>query len=167
MVSDCHRTHTCFRRALIPGRVRTYTLDGLRSAIDWLAATGKGAHLSYRALHDQGVLVIEPKGPLSDADFDRLAAVVDPWIEGAGDLKGLVIHAAKFPGWEDLGSFLQHMRFVRGHHKKVARVALAMDGAMIQRLAGIGDHFIAAEVKPFATDDLDQAITWAAGTDAT
>ena len=49
-------------------------------------------------LADQAVLVLTPAGPLTAADFTRIAAMVDPYIEQHGKLKGLLIHASSFPG---------------------------------------------------------------------
>jgi hypothetical protein len=111
---------------------------------------------------ERGVLLIEPHGRLRAEDFDALDAAADAWIESADrSLRGVVVHARQFPGWENLGSLLRHVRFVRDHHRKIRRVALAVDGAVAQIAPALVDHFVHAELKQFGADDLEPAIVWA------
>jgi hypothetical protein len=74
-----------------------------------------------------------------------------------------VIHARRFPGWENLGALMKHVRFVRDHHRKIARIALAADSAMASVAPSVAEHFVKAEVKAFRYDELDRAIAWAGG----
>jgi SpoIIAA-like len=109
------------------------------------------------------VMVVEVRQALRAQDFDALALTADTWIEAHGELQGLVIHAREFPGWENLAGLLRHVRFVRDHQRKVERVALAADSKLAGLAPGIAEHFVEAEVKSFAYDELDNAIAWAAG----
>jgi hypothetical protein len=145
---------------LMPCPVRVLHVAERQQAIDWLAAPADG-RLAHRVLADRGVLVIEPNGPLGAEDFDALAAVVDPWIEQAGALRGIVVHARAFPGWQNFGSFIRHVRFVREHHRKARRVALAVDGKVAELVPTFADVFVSAEIRRFAYDDEERAITWA------
>jgi len=77
--------------------------------------------------------------------------------------QGRVIHAREFPGWENVGSFLRHLQFVRDHHRKVKRIALAADAKLASLAPKVAEHFIQAEVKSFGYDELDSAIAWAGG----
>jgi hypothetical protein len=63
-------------------------------------------------MKDNGVLVLHPHGPLQRGDFDKVANVIDPWIESHKNLNGLVIAVPKFPGWENFGSFVRRVRSV-------------------------------------------------------
>jgi hypothetical protein len=72
-----------------------------------------------------------------------------------------VIHTREFPGWENLGSLIQHVRFVRDHHRRVGRVALASDSRLADLAPRLAEHFVQAEVRRFGYDDLDAAIMWA------
>ncbi len=132
-------------------------------AIAWLTSLPEGAAVSYRLIPESGVIVVDVKQPLRAQDFDALAFTADTWIEAHGDLQGIVIHAREFPGWENLGSFLRHIRFVRDHHRKVKRIALAVDTKLASLAPKVAEHFIQAEVKNFRYDELDSAIAWAAG----
>lgn len=113
-------------------------------------------------LADQAVLVLTPAGPLTAADFTRIAAVVDPYIEQHGKLKGLLIHASSFPGWDDFAALVSHLRFVRDHHKKIERIAVATDSAVLSTLPRIASHFVAAKVRHFDYADRGAALRWLA-----
>jgi hypothetical protein len=146
---------------LMPCPVRVFDNGQWQEALAWLTSSEAGRGLTHRMLQERGVLVVEPHGPLRSADFDALALTVDPWIESHGELRGLVVHAREFPGWESLGSFLRHLRFVRDHHRRVRRVALCAGGKLAPLVPPLAEHFVAAEVRHFDDDELDRAITWA------
>ena len=61
---------------------------------------------------------MQPKSPLEQDDFVKLAKAVDPYIEATGGLAGLIIEAPAFPGWDSFGTMVTHFRFVRDHHKR-------------------------------------------------
>jgi hypothetical protein len=75
--------------------------------------------LEHELCTDQGVLVVRPKGPLSEDDFAALSAEADAYIENHGALNGLMIVAEKFPGWENLEGFISHFKFIRCPAKKL------------------------------------------------
>ena len=148
---------------LMPCPVRVFGNPERDKAVAWLVSLPEVAAISHRLLPGSGVIVVEVNQPLRSQDFDALAATADTWIEAHGSLQGLVIHAREFPGWENFGSLVRHLRFVRDHHRKVKRIALAADAKLATLAPKIGEHFIQAEVKSFAYDALDSAIAWAAG----
>jgi hypothetical protein len=145
---------------MMPCPVKVFGNAQWREAVDWVSAPIRGT-VPHRLLTDAGVLVVEPTQPLGAEDFDALAATVDPWIEAEGRLRGIVIHTRGFPGWQNIGSFLRHVRFVRDHHRKVGRIALAADGVLADMAPTLADPFVQAEVRRFDYDRLDDAIRWA------
>lgn len=147
---------------LMPCPVRVFGTGERAGAIAWLGSLPEAAGTSHRMLAD-GVLVVEVTSALSERDFDALAATADTWIEAHGELPGVVFHAHQFPGWENLAGLLSHLRFVRDHHRKVGRIALAVDGKLASLAPHIAEHFVKAEMKDFAYDALDSAIQWASG----
>jgi hypothetical protein len=158
---DWVRTATRGVAALMPCPVRVFANGAFQEAVDWLMAPRESS-LTYRMLPERGVLLVEPHGKLRADDFDALDAAADTWIEAAdGSLRGVVVHAREFPGWENFGSLLRHVRFVRDHHRQIRRVALAVDGTVAQIAPTLVDHFVQAEVKQFGADDLEPAIVWA------
>jgi stage II sporulation SpoAA-like protein len=146
---------------VMPCPVRVFDNGRLAEAVEWLRSLPEGPAVSHRVLPGSGVLVVEVRQALRAQDFDALAATADNWIEANGDLPGIVIHAREFPGWENLGSLIRHVRFVRDHHRRVDRVALASDSRLAGLAPRLAEHFVKAEVRRFGYDDLDAAIMWA------
>ena len=134
-------------------------------AVAWLESLPEGPGVTPRLLLERGVLVVEVREPLRAQDFDAVAATADAWLGTHDDLPGIVVHAAAFPGWENLGSLLRHVRFVRDHHRRVRRVAIAADGPVADLAPRLAEHFVRAEVRGFRHDQLDDAVAWAAGGD--
>ncbi|MEV0181715.1 STAS/SEC14 domain-containing protein [Streptomyces sp. NPDC050625] len=103
------RESTRLSRFLMPCPVRVFGLQDREETLRWLASLPEGPGVSHQLLPGSNVLVVEVEQPLRAQDFDALA--------------GVVVHAHAFPGWENIGSLLRHVRFVRDHHRKVRRVA--------------------------------------------
>lgn len=116
--------------------------------------------IKFELMRDQGILILSPDGPLEKADFDRLAGEVDPFIAANGKLNGVMLVAKAFPGWENLGAFVSHLKFVKDHHEKVERVAAVTDSGFIKVMPHIAQHFVAAEVRQFPFDQRAEALAW-------
>ncbi|GAA2425010.1 SpoIIAA family protein [Mycolicibacterium llatzerense] len=112
---------------------------------------------------DNSILTIRPESPLSTSDFAALAQTVDPKIEQGSDLGGLIIDAPHFPGWDSFGAMVTHMRFVHDHHKHVKKIAIVTDSPMAGVAQHLVSHFIAAEIRPFPTGQVDHAKEWITG----
>ena len=116
--------------------------------------------LKHHIMEAEGIVVVEPTEALSEDDFKGLATSVDAYLEQHDTINGLLIHAERFPGWDAFAGFTAHMKFVRDHHQKIERVALATDsplGALAQALV---KHFVSAEVRHFAYAEYDEALGW-------
>ena len=106
------------------------------------------------------VLYVRPQAALSQDDFAALAREIDPFIEATGDLKGLIIETASFPGWESLGAVAAHLRFVRDHHRRIRKVAVVTDSALGKVAEHLASHFVAAEIRRFEAGEADAAAQW-------
>jgi hypothetical protein len=111
-------------------------------------------------LHDKGILLITPQGPLEASDFHKVAALVDPYIAEKGALKGLMIRASSFPGWDSFAGLLEHMKFVRDHHRQIERVAAVTDSAFLKIAPSIARHFANPEIRIFRSDESARAMSW-------
>jgi hypothetical protein len=107
-----------------------------------------------------GIAILKPDGALSEKDFIYASSVIDPYIEKAGKLKGLIIRTRKFPGWESFGSLIKHFKFIKDHQKKLSREAIVTDSVLGNFAAKIITHFVSAENKHFAFDELSKAQSW-------
>ena len=138
------RDTTNVARFFLPFPVRVFGMEQRAEAITWLKSLPEHANISQRLLPESGVIVVEVHGPLNTKDFDALTSTADAWIEMHGELQGIVIRTREFPGWENLALF-RHVRFVRNHHRKVKRIALAADTAIATLAPRIGERLSAFE----------------------
>lgn len=164
LVSDVRwmRALTQLLGAALPCPMAAFSNAQWTEALSWLVPSGSGATVQHRLLEDIGVLVIEPSGVLRREDFEAIARTIDPWIRRHGELRGVVVHARAFPGWENLGSVLRHVRFVREHHRAVRRVALAADGWAAELVPMLARHVVDVEMRHFPYGEFDEAVRWAA-----
>ena len=107
-----------------------------------------------------GILHVKPSGPLEEGDFETLAGLADPYIAKNGALAGLVVEIERFPGWKNLAGMLKHFRFVRGHHRKIRRIALVTDARIGKFGVRFARHFVAAEVRRFPATQMKEAKAW-------
>ncbi|MEU5979307.1 STAS/SEC14 domain-containing protein [Streptomyces sp. NPDC047315] len=156
------REATRLTRFLVPCPVHIYDGHEREDALHWLASLPEGPGVSHRILPASGVLLVEIDSPLRTQDFDAVALTVDSWLDAHEELTGVVIHARTFPGWENVGGLLSHVRFVRDHHQRIGRVALAADTRLADLVPHLAKHFVRAEVRHFGYAELDEAVSWAA-----
>ena len=116
--------------------------------------------LNHELRRDEGILVLNPEGPLEEADFTALASHVDAYLEQHGTLRGVLIRAKSFPGWKDFGALLAHLRFLREHHQRIEKVAVVADGAFANIMPNIANHFVHAQVQHFDLTREDAAWVW-------
>ena len=113
---------------------------------------------SFDAEHS--VLHLRPKSALQEEDFEKLAKTVDPHIEAKGDLAGIIIEVASFPGWDSVGAMAAHFRFVRDHHKRVRKIAVVTNAALGTVAEKLASHFVAATIKHFPAGQAEAARQW-------
>lgn len=111
-------------------------------------------------LIDDGILMVIPEGKLEADDFKELATVADPYIEDHGKLNGLMIYTESFHGWKDFEALTSHFRFVKEHHKNLAKVALVTDSKVASVAETFTKHFVSAEIEHFDYNDKDAALGW-------
>ena len=116
--------------------------------------------IKFDLLINDGVLMVMPEGPLNSDDFKELAAVADPYIEQNGKLNGLMIYTESFPGWKDFEALVSHFRFVKDHHRNLAKVALVTNSKIASIAETMAKHFVSAEIKHFDYSDKDAALDW-------
>jgi hypothetical protein len=118
------------------------------------------AMLLHELLSDEGILLVRPQGPIQADDFEEVAKMVDPYIERNGKLRGVMVEAPSFPGWDTFAALLSHLRFVRDHHRLIGKVAIVSDSGVLSVAPQIAKHFVKAEVRHFNANDRDSALAW-------
>jgi hypothetical protein len=118
------------------------------------------AMIDYDLDKENAVVLVHPTSALDKDDFTKLAHAVDPYIESTGDLAGIIIEAATFPGWNSFGALITHLRFVRDHHKHVKKIAVVTDSAIGDFAEHLASHFVSAEIKHFPAGQVEEARSW-------
>lgn len=108
----------------------------------------------------KGIAILESLGKLSEDDFQQVAAIIDPYIKKMGKLNGLILYSKEFPGWESFSGFLKHIKFIKEHHKNLARVAIVTDSKLVNAGEHIVKHFVSVEVEKFPFNDMQGAERW-------
>lgn len=116
--------------------------------------------LNFELRRTESILILEPQGPLESRDFEKLAREVAPYISESGTINGLMIYAKSFPGWDNFAAFLHHVKFVKGHHRKIRKIAAVTDSGFLSVMPKIAGHFVKAEVRHFDYDDKETALSW-------
>jgi hypothetical protein len=122
--------------------------------------------LSVTTDEQAGIAILEPHGALSKEDFERAAQAIDPYLERSQRLNGLVVRTKDFPGWDSFAALSSHLQFVRGHHRKISRIALCTDSVIGNFAKLVAPHFVAAEIRVFGFQEFDRAKTWVATGDS-
>lgn len=144
----------------LPGEVRVYKNDELQKAREWVSEPAHQGNLTFEFLDEQGVLVLSPHGELDAKDFERVAKEIDPYIKKKGELKGLIIVAKDFPGWDDLSAMFAHFKFVKEHHDSVKRLAMVSDDRVMSALPFLAKHLLVGESRHFAMAKKNEALAW-------
>jgi hypothetical protein len=108
----------------------------------------------------QSILYVRSKSALEQADFVKLTETVDPYIESSGGLRGLIIEAPAFPGWDSFSALITHTRFIRDHHRRIEKVALVTDSAIGNVAEHLASHFVSARIKHFSAAGTADAKQW-------
>jgi len=116
--------------------------------------------IDYELDTEHSILHVRPTSALKRDDFVELAKAVDPQIETAGGLAGLIIEAREFPGWDSFGTMVTHFRFVRDHQKDIKKVAVVTDSHLADIAEHLATHFVSADIRHFPAGQTEAARQW-------
>ena len=116
--------------------------------------------IDVELLPDKAIVAIPPQGVLPADDFGKVAAIADPYIAEKGQLTGLMIRAPSFPGWDSFASLIEHLKFVRDHHRKIARVAAVTDSGFVKVARAVARHLAQPDIRQFPQDQEVRALAW-------
>lgn len=144
----------------MPGHVRVFKNSDLQDARDWVSEPPPTGDLAFEFNETQNVLILQPRGELDAADFKRISNEIDPHVAKQGALRGVMIVAEHFPGWDDFSAFGAHMRFVKDHQAHIKRLAIVTDDRLLSALPQIASHFLVPDVRQFDMNQHDEALAW-------
>jgi len=148
---------------MVPCEVRVFDTSSHEDARRWISEPPPAGNLSFELRADTGVLILRPHGELEVADFERVAAAVDPYIDTHGELRGVVVIADHFPGWDDLGAFFAHLGFIRTHRRKLRHLAIVSDDHLLSVVPALASHLGVIQARHFPSQQAAAADAWAGG----
>ena len=116
--------------------------------------------ITYRILEEEGIVVIEPSGPITRSDLEALTRDVDNYVRQKGMIRGMIIHTRSFPRWHDPGAFLKDMKFVFAHQRKIQRIASVTDSKLLFIVHSIARHLFSPQIRHFSYGEMEAALTW-------
>jgi hypothetical protein len=109
---------------------------------------------------ENGVLLLDIKNPLTTEDFETISEIIDPYYEAHGELKGVIIHAKKFPYWTDPYNRSEYFSFAQNNHFKFQKAAMSMGGFFIKIVIRVARGRVHPQVKLFGYNKIEQAQHW-------
>ena len=97
---------------------------------------------------------------MKSAVFTGSAPAIDPHVTTRERSHGLLIDTPSFPGWESFAALIEHLKFVRDHHRKIRRVAAVTDSSFLKFAPKIAAHFAQPEIKVFGGGERAEALAW-------
>ncbi len=110
-----------------------------------------------------GVLLLDVKKSFTHDDFKKISAIIDPYFEARGELKGIIINAKKFPYWSDSFNRSEYLNFAKANHQKFQKAALGMGGFFTKIVARIARGRVHPEIKIFKYNQIEKAQSWILG----
>lgn len=109
-----------------------------------------------------GCFLLQPVGSLRRADLDSLTQRFDEKVAAGGQVPNLVIQSPRFPTWSNFAALMEHLKFIRSHHREIEKVALVSDARALDVAPRIARFFVSARLRHFPGDALDEALAWVA-----
>lgn len=116
--------------------------------------------LNYKIMEKEAILFIAPHSSITVEDFNSISKDVDTFLKKNKSLEGLIIYIKEFKGWENISSLVNHLRFVKDHHKLIKKVAFVTNNKIVTFFPSIAKHFVNAQIQNFAYEDKNKAIEW-------
>lgn len=116
--------------------------------------------LNFELIREEGLLIVQPKGPLEKTDFENMAMEVDPYIQEKGNLNGLMIYTKSFPGWINFSALRSHLKFVRNHFRKIRKIAFVTQAGILTIMPGVANLFVKTEIRHFQYGEKNAALNW-------
>lgn len=106
------------------------------------------------------IIGAKASGKVTDADYkDVLIPAMDKLLAEHSRGRFLYYLSDEFQGFE-LAAVKDDLEYIIKHHKSIDKVALVGGPKWVAWTTKVANHFVEAEVKKFAAEELEQAWEW-------
>ena len=110
---------------------------------------------------DDNVFYIKVLGKIEQGDFEQnIREAAEDAITEYGKIRGILIDARDFEGWEDFPALMEHIGFIRELDDAVYRVAIIGDQTWQKLIPPVASLFLQPVVKRFDPEHADEATEW-------
>ena len=110
---------------------------------------------------DENVFYIKVLGNIEKGDFENNIKIpADHVIAEYGRIRGILIDARDFEGWEDFPALMEHIGFIKELDDCVGRVAIVGDKTWQKLIQPIASLFVEPVVKRFEVGQIEEADEW-------
>lgn len=106
------------------------------------------------------ILHIKPLKRLEEADFLELSKEIDPIIDEKGYLSGIILETDHLPCWKNFSTMLEHMRFIKHHHRKINKIALVTDSRLLELGKMVAENLVKPKFQQFPAGHVAMAKSW-------
>ena len=75
-------------------------------------------------------------------------------------IRGIILRIESFPRRDNFGAFMQDMKFVIDHQRKIKRVAAVTNSKLFMIVHRMIRHLLFPEIKHFYSGDIEAAKKW-------
>ena len=110
---------------------------------------------------DDNVFYIKVLGKIEEGDFENnIREAAEDAIVEYGKIRGILVDASDFEGWEDFPALLEHIGFIRELDDSVYRVAIIGDQTWQKLIPPIAGLFLEPLIKRFDPGHAADAEDW-------
>lgn len=111
------------------------------------------------------LLIITPENELNTKNILALSKIINDHINQTDHIPNLLLYLSQIPHWDGFDALKTHFKLVKEHHKLIKKVAVVSDSVVLKILPYFMDHFVAAKVRRFPENKLEDAKAWAEAED--
>ncbi|MGI4992292.1 STAS/SEC14 domain-containing protein [Halobacteriovorax sp. GFR7] len=145
---------------IIPIDFKSYTIDELDDAKDWLMREVE-SDIEFHFDKNDNILTLTSFHPLRVNDFEKIQNLLNQVYKETKIISGIILNSEQFPGWDDLRSLLRHFEFLKDNRKHIEKVGICTSNQLIRNSASVvSDHLDSVDVAVFEYGAINEARNW-------
>lgn len=111
--------------------------------------------------NEENIIHFKVVGKIQEGDFDtNIRPKVDEHLKSNESIKGVFIDGTDFQGWSDFNALIEHLNFVKDHHRFIKKLAIVGDHLLFSFAPEIIGSMVKVDLKHFASAKAEAANEW-------